>query len=437
MMWKTAKVIGAVALVFCVSLDSFSLYKWTASHIDRRGLYTDPEHPCVGVTGVVVIPTVERGMSNQRMRIIQDLLATALLRTKVAVVLPKFIYSRSNCHYRKYCMDAHKNKFLFWEGPFDRDSTLKALGDLGFCVIDTKKPRSHKPEMAWSTSIMASGYERMDGPSKPIHVHLGDASSCCANVIPNTKRSEALLNDINAAFKPSLFVDYHASTIVSKMNAIAQSANESGKWISLHWRGEEDMVQDAKLDQVGYLRAIKKRFLDLADEEFDVYYEDNIAIPVLVLGDNVGIHYLENELNTYMSDEVSQDVHVKLYKKESLFPLINWQKIFKNRDDVKGQVDFEAGARSPIFVGSPYSSFSALIALERTDTKGRTILPTYMINADVISQTAKVLAAQLPYAVSDGEAPFGGVDAEQFERPKSRCVDFAKVENELGKQCVE
>ena len=53
---------------------------------------------CASVShGVVAIPAVHKGLNNQRMRIVQDIVSAMLVGA--AVELPSHLMSRQNCHY--------------------------------------------------------------------------------------------------------------------------------------------------------------------------------------------------------------------------------------------------------------------------------------------------------------------------------------------------
>ncbi|KAH8068856.1 hypothetical protein JL721_6428 [Aureococcus anophagefferens] len=81
----------------------------------------------------VVVPAVKKGLSNQRMRIVQDVAMAQLLG--YAVSLPRTLFSRNGCHYASDCYRDYDNGTDFWS-VFDREQTLGALAAAGICVRD-------------------------------------------------------------------------------------------------------------------------------------------------------------------------------------------------------------------------------------------------------------------------------------------------------------
>ena len=102
---------------------AFCLSEPLSAHLD----------PCEHTRGVVVIPAVLKGVSNQRLRIIQDTVAAKIVGA--AVVLPRYVVSRRNCHYRVDCFQDYVASLPFWE-VFDRNATLPGLRAAGICVLD-------------------------------------------------------------------------------------------------------------------------------------------------------------------------------------------------------------------------------------------------------------------------------------------------------------
>ena len=74
-----------------------------------------------------------KGVSDQRLRIIQDTVAAKIVGA--AVVLPRYVVSRRNCHYRVDCFQDYIASLPFWE-VIDRNATISGLRAAGICVLD-------------------------------------------------------------------------------------------------------------------------------------------------------------------------------------------------------------------------------------------------------------------------------------------------------------
>jgi hypothetical protein len=98
----------------------------------------------------------------------------------------------------------------------------------------------------------------------------------------------------------------------------------------------------------------------------------------------------------------------------SLVPDMNLAEISPS-EDARGQVDFEIGIRAPAFIGSPFSSFSVLIAFKRSymennnDNANESIgsshqstTTTAMIDLDIASNIAAIFKLQFPYDRDNG-----------------------------------
>ena len=97
----------------------------------------DTKDPCDSARGVVVVPEIRKGISNQRMRWIQDVVAATLVGA--AVVLPAHVQSRRACGFEKGCYQKYKRAQALWD-VFDQGKTLAALAAAGVCVyVDTDR----------------------------------------------------------------------------------------------------------------------------------------------------------------------------------------------------------------------------------------------------------------------------------------------------------
>ena len=103
-----------------------------------------------GVSGVVRIPAVRKGLNNQRMRIVQDAVIAALLGA--AVELPSVLRTRRRCGYTAGCYQDYEGTVPF-DAVYDRERVVEGLRRAGVCVVDTRS-EGRAPELAgalWPT----------------------------------------------------------------------------------------------------------------------------------------------------------------------------------------------------------------------------------------------------------------------------------------------
>ena len=87
-----------------------------------------------GFSGVVRIPAVRKGLNNQRMRIIQDIVVARMLG--MAVELPKIVRTRIDCGYRVGCYKNY-DSFVPFENVFNYAAVVKRLEELDICVVES------------------------------------------------------------------------------------------------------------------------------------------------------------------------------------------------------------------------------------------------------------------------------------------------------------
>lgn len=170
-----------------------------------------------GVSGVVLVPAVRKGLNNQRMRIVQDAVVASLLGA--ALELPRSVRTRRGCGYRADCYANYSEEVAFGD-VFDEARVVAGLRTAGVCVVRTGLPADAAlPELAGSLwPAAASMLERefgagpVAGPSHPAlqrwkvagHVFsLGGDGDCCTKLVPDTPRSARLVRLVNAAFAPA------------------------------------------------------------------------------------------------------------------------------------------------------------------------------------------------------------------------------------------
>lgn len=88
-------------------------------------------------TGVIRIPAVRKGLNNQRMRIVQDIVIASMLG--MAVELPKIVRTRIDCGYRESCYRNYNNHVEF-DRVFDRATIIKKIESLNICVVEGAFP---------------------------------------------------------------------------------------------------------------------------------------------------------------------------------------------------------------------------------------------------------------------------------------------------------
>ena len=99
----------------------------------------------VSQNGVIRIPAVRKGLNNQRMRIIQDIVVAHLLG--LAVELPKIVRTRVDCGYRESCYRNY-DKFVAFDQVFDYADIVKQLQKLNICVIESAQYANDVPIIA-------------------------------------------------------------------------------------------------------------------------------------------------------------------------------------------------------------------------------------------------------------------------------------------------
>ena len=96
-------------------------------------------------SGVVRIPAVRKGLNNQRMRIIQDIVIARMLG--MAVELPKIVRTRMDCGYREGCYKNYDN-FVPFENVFNYAEIVKRLKELDICVVESSLNFTEIPVVA-------------------------------------------------------------------------------------------------------------------------------------------------------------------------------------------------------------------------------------------------------------------------------------------------
>jgi len=88
----------------------------------------------MNVSGVIVIPAVRKGLNNQRMRMVQDIVIGALIGA--AVELPRIVRTRRECGYRSDCYRNYDGSVAFSD-VFDEVRVINELQATGICIVRT------------------------------------------------------------------------------------------------------------------------------------------------------------------------------------------------------------------------------------------------------------------------------------------------------------
>lgn len=348
---------------------------------------------------VVSIPAVKKGLSNQRMRVIQDLASASSLG--YSVTLPSALTSRKGCHYESDCYLDYQASLDFWR-VFDREKTLAALSKAGVSVSASTSqgrrsvvaplqwPLTHTQLVAQSGSLrhwVKTEQQQRDEAARPLAVSLSDPRYCCLLIVPDTTAAVIQLARINAALVSAKRTRDHAGMV---LRALRSRLAIGSRTCAVHWRDDDDfVVSNHKLDRRAYTTEMVRALTSL----------ENCGDALLVLGD-VPTRRLRPLLASFNTSSFK-----RLYTKQSLLK-INWTREYEGWDDILGMVDFELGTRVDSFVGSPFSSFSVLIAVSRGDTRSiptdsprnpsgmLTLMPEAI---DVDDRLAHLFRIQFPY----------------------------------------
>lgn len=341
-----------------------------------------------GVSGVVRIPAVRKGLNNQRMRIVQDAVIASLLGA--AVELPSVLRTRRRCGYKARCYQDYGGTVPF-DAVYDRERVVEGLRRAGICVVDTRG-EGRAPELAgapWPATAsrlvpggdVARRYDLRGGVWS-----LGGEEDCCTKLVVDTRWSLELLTSVNAAFSSARRIRRAAHEVSRNLEKATGRAGEHAA-VALHWRADEDFVRSAHgLDPRAYAKAVCGALAGVARGRSQMK-----TLDVFVLGDadRARIRQIDADLRRHWSCP-----RLRLHAKTTLgtedAALASGP---DGGDDVKGQVDFELGLRAAAFVGTPFSSFSVLIALARR-AEGRASL---MLDVDVEDQLGRIFALTFPH----------------------------------------
>lgn len=391
-----------------------------------------------GSRAIVAIPAVKKGLSNQRMRVIQDMVSAATLGLPVR--LPKALTSRRGCHYESSCYLKYQTSADFWQ-VFDREETLKALAAVGVEVLEGEDdtlgqqvvsplawPMTHSNLISQTDAVRkwlddeVSKRRRRNATNNAVSIALANPAYCCLLLLPDTTTAVMQIARVNDALVTAKRTRRYANMVLAAYQSRLQPTASGGppRTCAVHWRDDDDfVVSNHKLDRKTYTTEMARAIASLQD----------CGGALLVLGDVPTRrlrHLLASLAEAYcaatgreptLPADASNESHAhqtcagfqtrRLHTKQSLIRSINWTREYDGWDDLVGMIDFELGTRVNTFVGSPFSSFSVLIAVARGDTRTRpartvvasrtqlTIMPQTI---DVDDSLAQLFRIQFPYS---------------------------------------
>ena len=384
-------------------------------------------------TGVIHIPMLMKGLNNQRMRIVQDITLATLLGASVE--LPTHVYSRKNCHYSIKCSTTFERGPSLWD-VYDEKRTLETLKNAGVSVVEQKQeydsnstPQTFRtisrlwPNAASHVSRLNQNFAQECLDNSSVCSFGENPIDCCLKLIPNTKESIRLLKSVNDAFQSAHKFKIGASKIISSF----KKETKQNVTIAIHWRLDEDFVKSTvhTLTSQKYCEEMLKEIKLVSNRiSGGGGLHHNGIVHLLVLGDS-NVRKVMNALESCSGG----NVFYKLHSKETLLLKDGSDNILTEEQftDVKGQLDFELGLRSDDFIGTPFSSFSVLIAFSRFHSSNRNSFRTIMANVDVKDHLGKILMIQFPYS-------------HELEAKKAKCASLVNLNSlmlDSLQSCVE
>ena len=355
---------------------------------------------CANRKQIVVVPTVLKGLNNQRMRIVSDIVGAILIGA--AVQLPAKLAARRSCHFRVECYKNYEPVLPIWD-VFDEATTLKALKQAGACMAPARRETTTSPvyikraraDLQYlRTPIAASQLERLaaneslvNGKGQPLRrISFGGSGDCCVLFVPDSMKARRLFREVNAAFATAPALSSISRSVLSRF----RETTGGGRTLALHWRAETDMSQSSHaLNIADYVRGV----IDLLAK-----HQQPPRTHCILLGDHD-----EAETRAVAAQLGAASSWLTLHSKATLIGAFRASvpRALANLDDAVGMIDFEIGAQADLFIGAPFSSFSVMIALARaaaSDGRRRQQLTTLMATgADTVDRLGEIFAAAFPF----------------------------------------
>jgi len=381
---------------------------------------------------VVVVPTVLKGINNQRMRLVSDIVGSILIGA--AVELPPVLATRRACHFDVSCYQRYEPILPIWE-VFNRNATLAALEEAGACVVEPqqggrriqsvhirlaqgevlplRKPIGASKLERFATHNMLVGSDSL--PDSLRRISFGGPSDCCVLFVPDTIRARQLFRRVNAAFITSPALRLIAHTALSHFrDTIGGQPQDEPPYstLALHWRAETDMSNSSHALSSHAFRSSVKHALRLQHAQARgsqnaSRMHNRPLTHVLVLGDQNATDAIHKQLRS--------PAWLRIHSKTTLLGSSAIRRMLPaglaEMDDAVGMVDFEIGLQVDRFIGAPFSSFSVMIALARVAAVNASCVTprcrrerhaddsgTLMLNGtDTVDQLAAIFAVAFPY----------------------------------------
>jgi hypothetical protein len=389
---------------------------------------------CRADAPTIVIPAVQKGLNNQRMRIVQDILVAAIMGANVE--LPEMLHGRVGCHYQANCYNNYTTTGAvpMWD-VFDKETTLRSLEKFGICVVTPREGAGHNstsiddtPQPVRLTSPISSSHlsRMLETGSKLLggRWHLGGVKDCCTKILPDSVAAADLLRQINFSFETSRIMSEAVQRVERAMQQSNQKSNgnQNNNYVAIHWRNDEDFAGKAhKLNSAAYIVAASRA---LENMRSTLSIASDMPLHVVVLGDltTAALQTVEDDVNAAavgLRGKSGSTLLFVCHSKISLVPDMNLEAISPS-EDARGQVDYEIGVRAPAFIGSPFSSFSTLIAFQRsyhnnTNESGSSHHQS-MIDVDTADKLAILFKLQFPYDRDGGISDHACKDMTWFFR---------------------
>lgn len=310
---------------------------------------------------------VLKGLNNQRMRLVSDIVGSILIGA--AVELPPVLATRRACHFDVSCYQRYEPILPTWE-VFDRNATLAALRQAGACVEPQQDgdattdggPSSHAHIFLGQgnkvhplrTPIAASQLERFATHSRLVaadslparRISFGGPTDCCVLFVPDTIRARRLFRRVNAALTTSPALRRIAHTALSRFRDTIrrqQQDEQPYSTLALHWRAETDMSKSSHALRGSAFRSSVAHALKLqhAHQARGSRRHNRTQTQVLVLGDQG-----ENATRA-IHKRLGSPAWLRLHSKATLLGSSAIRSMLPAglaaMDDAVGMVDFEIG----------------------------------------------------------------------------------------------
>ena len=333
------------------------------------------------------IPSVVEDLASYRMRIIQDITIATLI--EVPITLPYRLFIRQ-CHQKNSC--ALTPGPALWE-VFDKEQTIPNLRSAGVIIQKQKIKNTTKlvevpgswPVAASQLEDLIANYELACICGSSTMCSFGSKGDDFLKLIPDTDKAMEIVKDVNYAFQSARTFRKLAGYVVP----LFMEKSSQLLTIVLHWCPEEFLSSIRDLQNRQYFCHEMLKGMEAAVNRAHLNFTKKIHF--LVVGEDVPeVKDIEEMLTS--CDKT------KFYELHPIKTLLskNESQILTNQNFiVQKQLDFEVALRSDVFLGSPFSPFSVLVAYYRFYSHSNPA--TIMTKLDVKNHLANLYSVQFPY----------------------------------------